>query len=552
MSRHSNSLYIWLLLLLFCLVFSQPIYSKINIEYQGQVFSLDLPTIKVNGDNYISVENLFKQIGGVEYYSPIMKKVNLFFGGKNWVLSLDKGIAVAESGEEIPLGRSVVIQENSVYISPQFLNQLFGISTDTSSTVVTPSPSPTKTPSTISPVTLPTGSSSLLNVRSHSYGDENRSRVTFDFGINLPTHSMQTDQANNRIILTFNNATLTPGTPETFFLNDNRVDRVVLNKKGSNVEAIIYLKSPASIQKNQLGGENPRIYLDIVTSTLLTSPDVTILPASPSPPTQPTTTTPALTSTPTPVVPTPTTKPPVQPTTATPYDKINPRVIVIDPGHGGKDPGCVVNGYQEKDIILQVSKKLKEALTQQGYEVYLTREGDTYPGLKERSAVANNKQPVVLLSIHANAAPNKKATGVEVFVGSAQIHGEGAADVANRENQRFISEGYTEEQNGKINSTLLDSYYLGSRTVSMKLGSLIENNIVKETGQASRGLKEAPLILLKGMYFPSCLIEIGFLSNPTEAKNLANGAFQDKLVRGIVVGIKQFMSSSDLKKFLEE
>lgn len=551
MSRHSNSLYIWLLLLLFCLVFSQPIYSKINIEYQGQVFSLDLPTIKVNGDNYISVENLFKQIGGVEYYSPIMKKVNLFFGGKNWVLSLDKGIAVAESGEEIPLGHSVVIQENSVYISPQFLNQLFGISTDTSSTVVTPSPSPTKTPSTISPVTLPTGSSSLLNVRSHSYGDENRSRVTFDFGINLPTHSMQTDQANNRIILTFNNATLAPGTPETFSLNDNRVDRVVLNKKGSNVEAIIYLKSPASIQKNQLGGENPRIYLDIVTSTLLTSPDVTILPASPSPPTQPTTT-PALTSTPTPVVPTPTTKPPVQPTTATPYDKINPRVIVIDPGHGGKDPGCVVNGYQEKDIILQVSKKLKEALTQQGYEVYLTREGDTYPGLKERSAVANNKQPVVLLSIHANAAPNKKATGVEVFVGSAQIHGEGAADVANRENQRFISEGYTEEQNGKINSTLLDSYYLGSRTVSMKLGSLIENNIVKETGQASRGLKEAPLILLKGMYFPSCLIEIGFLSNPTEAKNLANGAFQDKLVRGIVVGIKQFMSSSDLKKFLEE
>lgn len=551
MSRHSNSLYIWLLLLLFCLVFSQPIYSKINIEYQGQVFSLDLPTIKVNGDNYISVENLFKQIGGVEYYSPIMKKVNLFFGGKNWVLSLDKGIAVAESGEEIPLGRSVVIQENSVYISPQFLNQLFGISTDTSSTVVTPSPSPTKTPSTISPVTLPTGSSSLLNVRSHSYGDENRSRVTFDFGINLPTHSMQTDQANNRIILTFNNATLAPGTPETFSLNDNRVDRVVLNKKGSNVEAIIYLKSPASIQKNQLGGENPRIYLDIVTSTLLTSPDVTILPASPSPPTQPTTT-PALTSTPTPVVPTPTTKPPVQPTTATPYDKINPRVIVIDPGHGGKDPGCVVNGYQEKDIILQVSKKLKEALTQQGYEVYLTREGDTYPGLKERSAVANNKQPVVLLSIHANAAPNKKATGVEVFVGSAQIHGEGAADVANRENQRFISEGYTEEQNGKINSTLLDSYYLGSRTVSMKLGSLIENNIVKETGQASRGLKEAPLILLKGMYFPSCLIEIGFLSNPTEAKNLANEAFQDKLVRGMVVGIKQFMSSSDLKKILEE
>jgi N-acetylmuramoyl-L-alanine amidase len=544
MLHHSNSLNLWIFLLLFFLVFSPPTYSKTNVEYQGQVFSLDLPTIKVNGDNYVSVEILFKEIGGVEYYSPIMKKANLFFGGKNWVLSLDKGTAVTENGVNIPLGRSVVIQDNSVYVSPQFLNQLFGIAIDTSSTTSTQTPSPTKTPSTTSPVTLSTGRSSLLNVRSHSYGDENRSRVTFDFGTNLPTHSIQTDQANKRIILTFNNVTLAPGTPETFSLNDNRVERVVLNKKGSDIEAIIYLKSPASIQKNQLGGENPRIYLDIITSTLLTSPDVTVVPVSPSPQAKPTTT-PALTPIPTP-------KSPVQPTTEIPYDKINPKVIVIDPGHGGKDPGCVVNGYQEKDIVLRVSKKLKEALTQQGYEVYLTREGDTYPNLQERSAVANNKQPVVLLSIHANAAPNKKATGVEVFVGSAQIHGEGAADVANRENQRFISEGYTEEQNGKVNSTLLDSYYLGSRTVSMKLGSLIENNIVKETGQASRGLKEAPLILLKGMYFPSCLIEIGFLSNPTEAKNLANEAFQDKLVRGMVVGIKQFMSSSDLKKILEE
>ncbi len=542
MSHLSNYLFLWFFLLLFCLIFALPAYSEINVEYQGQVFSLDIPMIQINGENYISVESIFKQIGGVEYYSPIMKKVNLFFGGKSWVLSLDKGTAVAEGGEEIPLGRSVVIQNNSVYISPQFLNQLFGIAAEVSTTPVAPTPSPTKIPPTTSPVTLPSGSASLLNVRSHSYGDENRSRITFDFGTNLPSHTMQTDQANNRIILTFNNVSLAPGTPETFTPNDNRVNRIELKKKGSSVEAIIYLKSPASIQKNQLSGENPRIYLDIVSSTLLTSPDITVVPVTPSPQIKPTTTPPSP----------PTVKPTVQPTTETPYDKINLKVIVIDPGHGGKDPGCVVNGYQEKNIVLQVSKKLKEALIQQGYEVYLTRESDTYPGLQERSAVANNKQPVVLLSIHANSAPNQKATGVEVFVGSAKFQGEGAADVANRENQRFISEGYTEEQNGKINSTLLNSYYLGSRAVSMKLGSLIEDNLVKETGQTSRGLKEAPLILLKGMYFPACLIEIGFLSNPTEAKNLANEAFQDKLVRGIVVGIKQFMSSSELKKFLGE
>ncbi len=90
MLRHSNFLHIWFFLLLFCLVFSQPAYSKMTVEYQGQVYSLELPTIKVNGSDYISVENLFKQIGGVEYYSPIMKKVNLFFGGKNGFYRLTK------------------------------------------------------------------------------------------------------------------------------------------------------------------------------------------------------------------------------------------------------------------------------------------------------------------------------------------------------------------------------------------------------------------------------------------------------------------------------
>ena len=158
---------------------------------------------------------------------------------------------------------------------------------------------------------------------------------------------MQTDQANNRIILTFNNATLTPGTPETFFLNDNRVDRVVLNKKGSDIEAIIYLKSPASIQKNQLGGENPRIYLDIITSTLLTSPDVTFVPVSPYPQAKPTTT-PELTPIPTPVVPTPTTKPPVQPTTATPYDKLIPGLLLSILVMVGKTPVVLLTGIKKR------------------------------------------------------------------------------------------------------------------------------------------------------------------------------------------------------------
>ena len=539
MSRLFKSVSICFFCLFIFLTFSIPLLAKIAIEYQGKVYSLDVPTITANGVSYLAVDSLFKQMGGVEYYSPIMKKVNLLFGGKSWVLSLDKGIAVAEGGEEIPLNHSVIIQDNSVYVSPDLLNQLFGMTTGSGSIPPVSTPTPKKTPAAPTTAIIPSGVSSLLNVRSFADENEKRSRVTFDFGVNLPTHTMQIDSAKNRVILVFDNVSLAPGTSLSFPMNDSRVDRVELQKKGNGVEAVIYLKSAATIHKNQLGGETPRIYLDIRSSNLVTSPDVTVAPITPSPETKPTPTA------------TTTTKP-AQPTENIPFDKVNPKVIVIDAGHGGKDPGCVVNGYQEKNIVLQVAKKLKEALDQRGFEVYLTRESDTYPTLQERAAIANNKQPVVLLSIHANSAPNKKADGVEVFVGSARIQGEGAADVADRENQLFIEEGHTPEQNGKINSTLLSSYYLASRAVSSILGDTIEKNMVKETGQVSRKLKEAPLILLKGMYFPSCLIEIGFLSNPTEAKNLASSAYQDKLVRGIVTGIEQFLSSSELIQFLGE
>ena len=542
MSRLSKITLTSIFFLFLFLLFSFPLSAKTTVEYQGKSFTVDVETIETNGETYLAVGSLFKQMGGVEYYSPIMKKVNLFFGGKSWVLSLDKGKAVAEGEEDIPLGRSVVIQNNTVYVSPQLLNRLFGLTTGQGPTPLVQAPTPEMSPSpTPTMITIPSGTSSLLNVRSYASDQEKRSRITFDFGQNLPTHTMQMDQANNRVILTFNNVSLAPGTPSSFNVNDNRVNRIELQKKGNTIEAIIYLKSPATISKNQLGGDSPRVYLDITSSTLLTSPTVTVAPVITTPETKPTSTSP---TTPKPV--------PSIDVSTLPFNKINPKVIVIDPGHGGKDPGCVVNGYQEKNIVLQVAKKLQEALVKRGYEVYLTRESDSYPSLKERAAVANNKQPVVLLSIHANSSPSKKATGVEIFIGSAQYQGEGAQDVANRENQSFIEEGHTPEQNNITNTVVLSSLYVISRDISKSLGDIIEKSMVKETGQVSRGLKEAPLILLKGMYFPSCLIEIGFLSNPTEAKNLANSAFQDKLVRGMVTGIEQFLSSADLKKLLED
>lgn len=507
--------------------------AQVTVTVDGQRIQSEARVVSRNGTLYIAVEDLFREIGGIAYYSPIMKKINLKFGKTSWVLSLDKGMAVSE-GKEIPLDGKVFTENGKAYVSLGLLSELFGFRVSTG-IQETPSPETVR----VSPSPRPSVPV-LMGVRFFSYDQEMRTRVTFDFQGNVPPFSFQFDRTRNVVEIVFRNCTLgdiSPSVP----VNDTRVGTVTLRERDGRVEAIITFKGTIQVREGKLEGENPRAYFDLtslveVTEGVFPSPSITPPPATTPPTPSPS--------------PRPTPSPSLLPTASPPLEFVNRNVVVLDPGHGGNDPGCVHNGYQEKTLVLQIAQKVKDVLEGRGYEVYMTRESDVYPTLDDRYNLANNKHPFVFVSIHCNASPNPKASGVEVFVGGTKPRGEGASDVAQRENAAFLAEKSTASPG--LSSFFTEAYYLTSRKASATLGELIARRIAAQTGLPSRGLKEAPLVVLGHMYYPACLVEVGFLSNPNEAKKLASSSFQDRVARGIAEAIESFAKSPELEKLLGE
>lgn len=477
-----------------------------------------------DGTPYIAVEDLFKDIGGIAYYSPIMKKVNLKYGRLSWVLSLDKGVAVSD-GKEIPLDGKVFVENNKVYVSLEVLADLFGFRV-TQKAPETPSPSPQEAQTPSPRKGLPT----LLRVRFASYDQEMRTRITFDFQGGVPPFTFRVDRAQNVVLVAFRNCTLGDVSP-SFPINDARIGTLTLREEEGGVRVTIPFKGTIQVQEGRLDGANPRAYFDLLSLVEITEES----PAPPSPSPSPR--------------PRPSPSPVVTPSSS--LETIDRKVVVLDPGHGGSDPGCVHNGYQEKTIVLAIAQRVKSLLESRGYRVYMTRESDTYPSLDDRYNLANGKNPFVFVSIHCNASPNPKASGVEVFVGGSKPRGEGALDVATRENAAFLAEQSSVlENSSKLNSVYTSAYYLKSREASAKLAELVVQEVSKSAGLPPRGVKEAPLVVLGHMFYPACLVEVGFLSNPTEAKKLASSSFQERIAKGIADAIEAFAKSPELAKLL--
>ena len=526
----SNLLLVFLIGFLF-LSFTHPVLAKVTGEVEGRSFVSQAPTRVMDGVSYIAVEEFFQELGGIAYYSPIMKKVHLRLGKRICILSLDKK-TIAMGEEELPLsGKDVLLEGNTAYVSLGLLSKLFPItfSSETQATTEKPSPQPIESSS---------AQSSLVGIRYYAYEDEARTRVTLDFAGNLPPYSYQIDRSRGQIDIVLRNCEL-KNVPAVLAVNDRRVSRIETRKEADRTMISLLLTQMVGIKDGKLpGGANPRIYFDLTSLVEAETKPLTPTPSPTPKETPPQEVSPEKTSTPAPET--------------VNMNRLNPKAIVIDPGHGGKDPGCVQNGYQEKEIVLKVAQLLKGLLEKEGFQVFMTRSGDTYPTLEERYALVNKTVPLVFVSIHCNAAPNPAASGIEVFVGNPRPKGEGALDVANRENQLFLTEKTIAENSNVLDSIFSSAYYLTSREASLELGSMVIDKVTARTGQVKRGAKEAPLVVLRNIYSPALLVEIGFLSNPKEAKNLASSSFQAKIAQGMAEAIKAFSQSEKVKKLLEE
>lgn len=217
-------------------------------------------------------------------------------------------------------------------------------------------------------------------------------------------------------------------------------------------------------------------------------------------------------------------------------------VIVIDAGHGGKDPGAVNGNKQEKYVTLTVAKKLGKILANKGFKVYLTRDDDRFITLEQRTKIADRKDAKIFLSLHCNAAPNEKLAtnmhGIETFFLQRSKDARSQA-IAARENASVLQGA----DNGS-KQVIVDAVLNGPKIVlSNKLAIDIQNNLLKNIATKNGGVRSAPFWVLVGASRPSVLVEMGYISHPEEQERLFNDSYQNKLADGIADGIIRYLAN---------
>jgi N-acetylmuramoyl-L-alanine amidase len=237
-------------------------------------------------------------------------------------------------------------------------------------------------------------------------------------------------------------------------------------------------------------------------------------------------------------------------TGVTPRPAAEQRVVIIDPGHGGRDPGKVgPNGLREKDVTLLISQRLAAILRERGYEVHLTRTTDTLIALADRPRLANRwraDRPVaVFLSIHANSAPGTSARGFETFFLS-EARTEDERRVAEMENAavRFEDVPATPHANelDQILNNLRGDFLMRA---SHDLAAVVQEKMAAFHPGPNRGVKRAGFYVLVGAIMPAVLIEAAFMSNREEANLLGTQAFQQKLAWGIADAVDEFFRRNE-------
>jgi len=226
------------------------------------------------------------------------------------------------------------------------------------------------------------------------------------------------------------------------------------------------------------------------------------------------------------------------------------RTIVLDPGHGGKDPGAIGNSksHFEKEIALAIAKKLKRKLENKlNVNVLLARDKDEFVSLQQRTQFANSNAANLFISIHCNAHRNSKVDGIEVYYLSTAKTSDARAVEAMENQVVYDFEGGEEavKKYDDLAFILADMAQSEHLEESYQLGMKLQSNMVEATGSRNRGVKQANFYVLRGAFMPAVLVEVGFMSNKTEEKKLIKSSYQDKLVEALFRGIKDFKYKYD-------
>lgn len=221
-----------------------------------------------------------------------------------------------------------------------------------------------------------------------------------------------------------------------------------------------------------------------------------------------------------------------------------PVIVVIDPGHGGKDSGAVGKlRTREKDVVLLIAQNLKKLLNQEpGFKAVLTRQTDVYLSLRERLALARQYKADIFVSVHADAFKNSEAQGISVYALSQRgATSEAARWLATKENQSELMGGVNLSDKGVLlKSILLDLSQTATISASLKIGEEMILIFKSMSSLHHDGVEQAAFVVLKSPDIPSLLVETGFISNRQEERRLRDSRYREKIAAAMVAGIKRY------------
>ena len=209
------------------------------------------------------------------------------------------------------------------------------------------------------------------------------------------------------------------------------------------------------------------------------------------------------------------------------------KTIVIDPGHGGHDPGAVKSGTQEKQIVLDVARRLEKIIeSRSNWEAVLTRDSDKFVTLRNRANIANQYMPdsTLFISIHCNSDRSSSPSGLETFLFNVEATDARAAALAKRENAGAMS----------LEFILNHCYHVGTEPYSLEVAQKVQSALVGSLKLRNRGVKRAPFYVLAGTKMPAVLIELGFVSNYSERKKLQSASFRQSAAEALFKAIEEF------------
>jgi N-acetylmuramoyl-L-alanine amidase len=224
--------------------------------------------------------------------------------------------------------------------------------------------------------------------------------------------------------------------------------------------------------------------------------------------------------------------------------------VVVDPGHGGDDQGARgPHGLLEKNVVLDVAARVTGKLRKAGLRVVLTRDSDRFVGLEQRTSIANDARADLFVSIHANASEARAARGIETYFVSLEASDDAARRLAEQENQSFSPAGKAAPADGDPLFAILGDMIATEHLVeSQEFARLALDQLLARDGAVSRGIKQAPFVVLMGVQMPAALVEIGFITNAREEQSLGQAAERERIAADLARAVLEFGRRYDAKR----